>query len=451
MKLPPFLLLPLALFTSIAFVPVMAVAGDKTPVERGREIVFHESLNPAIWSSSAYDNVWKQWGVAAKPAKYAEAVNQRYGLNTAPFDNNGLPLGLMQGKRLLGKGILNNCLLCHGGAVAGQTIIGLGNSALDLQGLFEDLTKADNFELPFPFRFSSVRGTIDPLNPLIFLFEFRDPELNVQKPVQLGYAPPVSSDPPAWWLIKKKKTRDWTGGIDARSTRVDMGNLLSPLNSGEYIRKQEHKFVDIEAFVRGIESPHYPFTVDAAKAERGRTVFAATCSRCHGTYGPGATYPNKIVPFDEIGTDRVLGDGLRPDLAAYFNKNWVARELEPDGKPYQFLEPKGYQAPPLDGVWATAPYFHNSSAPTVYQVLNSKSRPKIYTRSYGTGRADYDEVNLGLKFSALQSNPSTKLSGFEQRKIYDTTLPGRANTGHTYGDELTEEERFAVIEYLKTL
>jgi hypothetical protein len=441
----------LAIFLTTPFGPGLASAGDKSSAERGRAIVFHDSLNPAIWSLSAYENLWKQWGLAEKPANYAEAVKQRYGLNTAPFDNNGLPLGLMQAKRLLGKGVVNNCLLCHGGAVAGQTIIGLGNSTLDLQGLFEDLTKADGFVLPFPFKFSSVRGTIDPLNPLIYLFEYRDPELNVQKPVQLGYAPAVSSDPPAWWLIKRKKTRDWTGGIDARSTRVDMGNLLTPLNSGEYIRKQEHKFVDIEAFVRGIEAPRYPFSIDTAKAERGRKIFAETCARCHGSYGPNGTYPNKIVPFDEIGTDRVLGDGLRPDLGAYFNKSWVARELGPDGKPYQFLEPKGYQAPPLDGVWATAPYFHNSSAPTVYHVINSKARPRVYTRSYGTSKADYDEVNLGLKISVLPSNPSAKLSGFEQRKIYDTSLPGRANSGHIYGDELSDEERFAVIEYLKTL
>ncbi len=451
MKLKTALLLAITSFVPLSMVPAFTRAGEPSSAERGRRIVLHESLNPAIWSLSAYDNLWKQWGIAEKPKDYAEAIRQRYGLSKAPFDNHGLPLGLMQGKRLFGKGIVNNCLLCHGGTVAGQTIIGLGNSALDLQGLFEDLSKADDFILQFPYQFSSVRGTIDPLNPLVYLFEFRDPELNVQKPVQLGYGPAVSSDPPAWWLIKKKKTRDWTGGIDARSTRVDMANLLTPLNSGEYIRKQEHNFVDIEAFVRGIESPHYPFAVDAKKAERGRAVFTATCARCHGSYGPGGSYPNKIVLFDEIGTDRVLGEALRPDLGAYFNKSWVARELGPDGKPYQFLESKGYQAPPLDGVWATAPYFHNSSAPTIYHVLNSRARPKIYTRTYGTSREDYDEVNLGLKISVLASKPDKQLSGFEQRKIYDTTLPGRANTGHTYGDELTEQERFEVIEYLKTL
>jgi hypothetical protein len=115
------------------------------------------------------------------------------------------------------------------------------------------------------------------------------------------------------------------------------------------------------------------------------------------------------------------------------------------------VEHKGYQAPPLDGVWATAPYFHNSSAPTVYDVLNSKARPKIYTRSYRGEKEDYDPVKLGLMIVVLEETPATKLSRWEQRKIYDTTRPGRGNGGHTFGDDLSEEERMTVIEYLKTL
>jgi hypothetical protein len=59
-------------------------------------------------------------------------------------------------------------------------------------------------------------------------------------------------------------------------------------------------------------------------------------------------------------------------------------------------------------------------------------------------------VRLGWKFTVTgPADPG--LPPRERRKIYDTTLPGRANTGHTYGDDLTDEERMAIIEYLKTL
>jgi mono/diheme cytochrome c family protein len=413
--------------------------------------MFYRSLNPPIWLLKAYENVWKQWGVSTKPANYAEAFMERYGLHPAPFDNKGLPMGLIESQSFLGKGIVNNCLLCHAGRVAGQTVIGLGNASIDLQALFEELSLANGFKPDFPFRSSYVRGTVDPVNPLTYLLQFRDAELEVQKPIKLTFSSNLCSDPPAWWLLKRKKTRDWTGGIDARSTRVDMVNLFTPLNSGAYIKKQEQAFADISAYLLTIEAPKYPFAIDAPKAAQGREVFKETCTRCHGSYGPGGSYPNKIVPLDELGTDRTLAGALTAELSGRLNQSWLAREIGPDGKPYQVLDHRGYQAPPLDGVWATAPYLHNSSAPTVYHVLNSKARPRIFTRSYRTEKEDYDPVKLGWKITVLDPPPDASLSEWEQRKIYDTTQPGRGNGGHTFGDDLSEDERMAVIEYLKTL
>jgi hypothetical protein len=64
---------------------------------------------------------------------------------------------------------------------------------------------------------------------------------------------------------------------------------------------------------------------------------------------------------------------------------------------------------------------------------------------------DYDPVKLGWKITALDKPAEASMPAIERRKIYDTTLPGRSNAGHRYGDKLTEEERMAAIEYLKTL
>ena len=89
--------------------------------------------------------------------------------------------------------------------------------------------------------------------------------------------------------------------------------------------------------------------------------------------------------------------------------------------------------------------------PTIEHVPNSKARPKIFMRSYRTGREDYDARRVGWKITALDKPPSADMPGFERRKIYDTTVPGRSNAGHTFGDQLTDGERRAVIEYVKTL
>ena len=112
---------------------------------------------------------------------------------------------------------------------------------------------------------------------------------------------------------------------------------------------------------------------------------------------------------------------------------------------------QGYQAPPLDGIWATAPYFHNGSVPTLQQVLKSDSRPAFFTRSFRTGEDDYDSVRVGWKYAELKGLPNIHLHPHESRKYYDTRQPGRSNRGHTYGDHLSEAERTAVVEYLKTL
>lgn len=432
------------------------LSGQQTPApsaERGREAVRGKpALNPPIWSRKAFDSLWKQWGLTEKPAVYDRAVRDRYGLLGADYDNAGLPMGLHESRGLLSKGVVNDCLLCHAGRVAGQTVIGLGNAGLDLQGLFDDLTRAEGLPYKFPFSFSHTCGTINVIGPTNFLMGFRDPDLKVLiKPIQLESRDDSVSDPPAWWLLKKKKTRDWNGGVDARSTRADMVNLLTPFNSGEYIKKQAPVFADIHAFLLSVESPKYPFPVDGKLAARGRELFEVSCAKCHGTYGPDGKYPNKIVSFDQIGTDPALAESLTAKLAEHYNRTWFAKELAPDGKPMQFTPHQGYQAPPLDGVWATAPYFHNGSAPTVYHVLNSKARPKYFTRSYGTEKADYDEVRMGWKVRQMDVPPGASLSGFERRRVYDTTRPGHGNGGHPFGDDFTEEERAAVIEYLKTL
>jgi mono/diheme cytochrome c family protein len=434
-----------------------AAAGERntkqpsTPAERGREALLTRSFAPAVHSFRAYDNVWKQWGLKEKPADYGRAFRDRYGLFSAPYPNDSLPMGLRKADGFLGKGIGNDCLLCHAGRIAGQTILGLGNASIDLMSLFEEMQATDGIPKSIPFTASNVRGTIEVEAVLAYLMQFRDADLNLRLPVKLPYRTNIYADIPAWWHLKKKKTMFHTGAVAAAAVRANMTFMLSPLNSGAYIKKQEPVFRDIKAYLMSIESPHYPFPVDTAKADRGRKVFVETCARCHGTYGPNGKYPNKLVDLETIGTDPTAVEGYSSKSIAEYKKSWFNQEKGPDGNIYEIHENRGYQAPPLDGVWATAPYFHNGSVPTVYHVLNSKARPKVYTRSFGTEKEDYDPARLGWRITLLDRPPDPKLPAFERRKITDTTRPGHGNFGHTFGDKLSEDDRMAVIEYLKTL
>jgi processive rubber oxygenase RoxA-like protein len=428
-----------------------ALSAEKSPAQRGRDALLGQAFAPPITPRHAYDRLWRAWGAKEKPADFDRQLRQRYGLHEPNYPNHGLPMGLRENKGLFGKGVTNDCMLCHAGSIAGKTIIGLGNSTLDLQGLFDDLATAQGIKNGFPIAFSQVRGTVEASAATVYLLQFRKPDLTLREPITMKIPDSTCEDVPAWWLMKRKTTMYATGSHSARSVRSLMAFMLSPLNSGETIKQEEPTFREIQAYLLSLEAPKYPFPIDDKKAETGKAIFEKTCARCHGTYGPDGKYPNKVIDLDIIGTDPSLTRDFPDEVADLYNKSWFGQELYAHGKQIPAKVTRGYQAPPLDGIWATAPYFHNASAPTVYHVLNSKARPKIFTRSYTTAADDYDQEKLGLKFTAVKGPPNPRLPAPERRKIYDTTQHGRANTGHTFGDKLSEDERLAIIEYLKTL
>jgi mono/diheme cytochrome c family protein len=335
----------------------------------------------------------------------------------------------------------------------GKSYIGLGNSSLDIQSLFEDLAAADGIIKKLPFTFSNVRGTNEADGFGVYLLGYRNPDLSLNtKWKNLGLRDDTCSDVPAWWLMKKKRTIYHTGATDSRSVRTLMQFMLHPLNGPEAFTKAEPAFRDISQYLINLEPPKYPFAIDKAKASKGEAIFSENCAKCHGTYGEKWTYPNKVIPLDEIGTDPTRHAGVDIAYGVAYTESWFGKESAGWFLPGKQLRwTAGYQAPPLDGIWATAPYFHNGSVPTLAGVLNSKARPKLFTRSFKTDEADYDKVNVGWKVTELREAPSAKLPGSEKRKVYDTSKPGRSNGGHTYGDDLTDEERSAVLEYLKTL
>jgi hypothetical protein len=96
-----------------------------------------------------------------------------------------------------------------------------------------------------------------------------------------------------------------------------------------------------------------------------------------------------------------------------------------------------YKAKPLAGVWATAPYLHNGSVPNLYQLLLPPGRRQ---RTFYVGSRTFDPKRVGL---LTRKSPGAFL--------FDTGLPGNSNAGHTYGTDLTDEQRWDLLEYLKTL
>jgi mono/diheme cytochrome c family protein len=427
-----------------------------TPAQRGEQALKERAFNPPAWTAQAYRNAWRCWGEDSgrdRPGDYLEAFMRHYGLHRAPYPNGEYPMGLRRTPGLLTRGISTDCLLCHGGSIAGRSYIGLGNTSLDIQALFEDLAVADGRSPKLPFVFSNMRGTSEAGAMAVYLLGWRHSDLHIRtsRP-DLGLHDDLCEDVPAWWLLKKKKTMYHTGGAHARSVRSLMQFMLSPLTLPSSIENAEATFADIQAYILQLEPPKYPFAINHDLANAGERIFVQTCSRCHGTYGANWTYPNKIVPLDVIGTDPNRHRGISAAFVDHYNRSWFGAEKA--GwlvNEYTARITDGYQAPPLDGIWATAPYFHNGSVPTVYNVLNSKTRPGCYTRSFRTDNDAYDPMHLGWKVQLVEKDSEVAMPPYERRKVYNTALPGRGNGGHTFGDHLSETERLSVIEYLKTL
>ena len=186
-----------------------AAAAEPGDADRGRHDLLGKAYNPASISLEAYDNAWKAWGLAEKPpaADYARLFARRYGLHEAPYANDGYPMGLRPADGLFGKALATDCLICHGGSIAGTSYVGLGNSTLDIQAMLEELGEATGRRPKLPFTFTNVRGTSEAGGFAVYLLGYRRPGLELRLArLELGLHDDLCEDAPAWWLLKKKRT-----------------------------------------------------------------------------------------------------------------------------------------------------------------------------------------------------------------------------------------------------
>jgi mono/diheme cytochrome c family protein len=249
----------------------------------------------------------------------------------------------------------------------------------------------------------------------------------------------IPSDVPAWWLLKKKHAMFYNGFGRGDFGRFLMASNLLTVSDTSESREVDGRINDVLAYIYSLTPPKYPKPVNKMLAKQGELLYTTNCSKCHGKYHSSDEYPNLLIPESVIQTDSFLfkNNYQNPQFVSWFNKSWFAQGEHPAR-----LEPfNGYIAPPLDGVWATAPYLHNGSVPTLEGVLNSKARPRYWQRDFTNPEYNYDQAAWSFTVADAPNGAA----------VYNTDIPGYGNYGHTFGDKLSEKERKAVVEYLKTL
>lgn len=309
---------------------------------------------------------------------------------------------------------------------------------------------------------------------------------------------------PFLWGTDQSDVVQWTGfaaNLDGAGILVRNGGEVVGVYGKVVVTSAEtyesslmiENLSSLENAVRELAPPAWPAhvfpRVDQAKAAEGAKLYAAACARCHQVIAPGAaiktTYHAVITPRDEIKTDpteldnltkrtyvagvyagkkaAVLGGdviadpttGLDPlvnivagSLLAHKREAleaFVREHAARTGKPRTSVP--GYKGRPLNGVWATAPYLHNGSVPNLYELLLP---PAERSQTFTLGSRAFDPVRVG--FAMDQPSSATDYTPF----TFDVRIRGNANTGHEYltkpdGTTFTDEERWQLVEYMKTL
>lgn len=263
---------------------------------------------------------------------------------------------------------------------------------------------------------------------------------------------------------------------------------------------------DMEKKVATLYSPLWPDffpKIDQEKATKGRDLYKQYCLSCHQDINrtdPNRKIKTRMSTLDAIQTDPwmarnaifqrgktgifqgkprfyTVGDIMGEEEPALYVVNnlmggvlknnpiqslLAIRDAKKIGHPEEIHPPKyvdgdfiergqevsekallAYKARPLNGIWTGGPFLHNGSVPNLYELLLPAEQR---SKSFYIGSWDFDPVKVGY---VDEERPGSF--------YFDTTLKGNSNAGHEYGtgyDDLpvlTDDDRWALVEYMKTL
>ncbi|MFO1070296.1 MAG: hypothetical protein U1E14_17415 [Geminicoccaceae bacterium] len=275
---------------------------------------------------------------------------------------------------------------------------------------------------------------------------FADP--STLTPAQLEAALPAAPAPadiPAAWAIDERHRYQWDNAIGNLDYREVAASLTVVSHDAAAVNLDNVQKSAV--FVQGLPPAPYPFDVDSRRAARGKLLFEQACAGCHKPGGRVLETPARV------GTDpnraEVYTDYLKTSFIAEMRAACtVPACYTADGKPLPdsdiLLETGRYAATPLAGIWATAPYLHNGSVPTLYHLL-AGGRPTTFYRANTT----YNQDLVGFTYRYPSNLRAT---------LYDTRQAGHSNLGHAGArynggiDWRREPGKLKdLLEYLKTL
>ncbi|MDG2380083.1 MAG: cytochrome c [Pirellulaceae bacterium] len=423
--------------------------------DHGYRLLVDKAYLPADFDQETFDQVWQVWPEPLRSKAYKATVAERrklaferYGLSQRPGERAGKPLQYVVSDD--GQWSMN-CFSCHGGRVNGVVTPGAPNTDFRLATMTAEirltklkaskqLTRMDVGSLFMPL--GSNTGTTNAVMFGVALMAYRQPDLSFSG---RRLPPPMvhhDMDAPPWWNIYRKE-KLYIDGFAPSGPRPLMQFMLVEENGPEKFREWESDFEHVYSYIQSLRAPEYPDRIDQVLAKQGQVAFRRACAECHGSYGEAVDYPERTIPLDEIGTDPVRLRALTSVHRKGYGESWFGHF----GTKTVEHDPVGYVAPPLDGIWASSPYLHNGAIPTLWHLLHPEERPVVWRRS--AQQLDFSRV--GLHVDEFEQVPEIGRSATDRREFFDTRRIGKSASGHEFVNRLSDSEKHAVLEYLKTL
>ncbi|MGQ0648916.1 MAG: hypothetical protein ACT4P7_15265 [Gemmatimonadaceae bacterium] len=237
-----------------------------------------------------------------------------------------------------------------------------------------------------------------------------------------------------------------------RSVLFDSALGLQAEDSPFFRRRMQ----DLEDWLMNLAPPPYPFPIDAVLRDQGSLLFEQHCASCHASGRQNRL--GTVIPLAEIRTDSARVNAWTKEAADSANRA-VRNELGIQRTPMVKPAP-GYIAMQLEGIWLRGPYLHNGSVPTLRALLEPEERrPTEFYRGYDV----LDRYNGGFisRRCAADEHPNPAFVPSQGTQwgcmpnqegwLYRTIERGNGNGGHQFGVRLTDAEKAALVEYLKSL
>jgi len=438
------------------------------------------------------------------------------GVFKIPYPNGTRPeffMGatLMQTKHA--KGLTFSCAACHTATLFGKPIMGLTNRRVRANslfkmakktvrlipsGIFQVATGASKDERKMFKRTKKNLRSVDAIYPQVLGLDTSLPQvaLSLARRNPDEYATKskfyekfprknelthfVSDSKPAVWWNLKYKTRWLSDGSIVAGNPILTNFLWNELGRGTDLKALEKWMQDNQKTIDQLtvaafstKAPRWTDffaadSIDIASAKRGEANYLVSCKKCHGVYEKGwsSENVNELTPTEQLATTKIIYHEKTPvkDVGTdpqrwmgtkYFSENlnklaiskWMKTVVRPQ---------MGYVPPPLVGIFARYPYFHNNSIPNLCALLTiPKNRPTTFIQGPSIDpETDFQAECVGYPVGADIPKEWKK----DKSAFFDTTKPGLGNMGHSRmllnkdgTEKYSQNEKLDIINFLKTL